>query len=62
MKFELTEEQIFQYKEWRKTKEVYCGAAGGCYTFNFTPTGIGEIVTVECSDGTKINLTDYDMM
>ena len=64
--FVLTAEQHKKYDEWRKEKnktkgEVYVGAIGGAYTFCFTPTGLGDMVVVQCADGTKLDLTDYDL-
>ena len=60
--FDLSVEQHKKYDEWRKEKgKVYVGAIGGAYTFCFTPTGLGDIVEVKCADGTKLDLTDYDL-
>lgn len=57
--FELTEGQVQKFNQWRATKpEIYVGAIGGAYTFEFTPTGIGMVVTVKCADGTELDLTD----
>jgi hypothetical protein len=57
--FVLTEEQLQNFNEWRATKpEIYVGAIGGAYTFEFTPTGIGMVVKVKCADGTELDLTD----
>lgn len=60
--FTLSNEQYKKYVEWRevKEKEPYCGAAGGCYSFIFIPTGLGTIVKVTCTDGTKLDLTEWD--
>lgn len=63
--FEITEKQHKKYLKWRKDKvkkggELYVGAAGGAYTFCFTPTGIGEIIEVTASDGDRLDLTDFD--
>jgi hypothetical protein len=44
----------------KKDGELYVGAIGGAYTFCFTATGIGEIVTVKAADGDELDLTDYD--
>jgi len=64
--FEITEKQYKKYQKWRKAKkkkdgELYVGAFGGAYSFCFTPTGVGEIVTVKASDGDELDLTDYDL-
>jgi len=57
--FELTEGQVQKFNQWRATKpEIYIGAIGGAYTFEFTPTGIGMVVTVKCADGTELDLTE----
>jgi hypothetical protein len=63
--FEVTEKQYKKYKRWRNAKkkkegELYVGAIGGAYTFCFTATGIGEIVTVKAADGDELDLTDYN--
>lgn len=59
MKFELSETQVKKFEDWRKTKgEVYVGAIGGAYTFEFTPTGIGMLVKVKCADDSEIDLTE----
>lgn len=62
MKFELGAEQVKKFEEWRVTRpKKYSGAAGGRYTFSFTPTGLGESVTVtDYFGGDKLDLTDYD--
>ena len=65
--FHLTSEQLATLKEWKvKQREQYTrdfpgGAAGGIYTYSFTPTGLGMVISV--TNGiTKetINLTDYN--
>jgi hypothetical protein len=38
----------------------YAGAIGGAYTYEFTPTSIGDSVWVRCSCGEKHDCTDYD--
>lgn len=61
MKFKLTKEQKKKFLKWKASKgTIYCGLVGGCYTFSFTSTGIGMIVEVSCSDGTKLDLTEYE--
>lgn len=67
MKFELTDAQRERYAQWRRELtaskgECYVGAVGGAYTFQFTPTGIGILVSVTRADGETIDLTDYDSM
>lgn len=63
--FEVTEKQYKKYQRWRNAKkkkegELYVGAIGGAYSFCFTPTGVGEIVTVQAADGDELDLTDYN--
>lgn len=49
-----------EMQEWYKThNEGKCanahhGAAGGGVTFEITPTGIGDFLTVRCSCGSKL--------
>lgn len=64
MTFTLSAEQVEKYDKWRVKKnkkkgEAYVGAIGGAYTFCFTPTGIGTIDCVKCTDGEEIELTDF---
>jgi hypothetical protein len=60
-KFQLNEDEIAKFKEWKKLlKKLPPAAIGGSYTFCFTPTGVGTSVTVVRIDGQKIDLTDYD--
>lgn len=62
-KFELTPEQVKKFKEWKKPKGDMIdkvGCAGGAYIFKFIPTGIGTIIEVECIDGDKLDLTEWD--
>ena len=61
--FELSEEQIKKYEEWRSRKKgSYRGPIGGGYTFCFTPTSIGVTVVVKCDDGTHLDLTEYEKL
>lgn len=60
MYFQLTENQIKKYKEWKDHCDTYAGAIGGRHSFVFTPTGLGECVEVRCICGEKINLTEVD--
>lgn len=57
-----TSDKLFKkYLRWKKTKKnVQCGAVGGCFEYCFSPTGIGMLVVVKCSDGTEIDLTDTE--
>lgn len=63
--YELTEKQYKKYRRWRNAKkkkdgELYVGAIGGAYTFCFTPTGVGIVISVKAADGDVLNLTDFD--
>ena len=65
VKFEITEKQYKKYQRWRNAKkkkdgELYVGAIGGAYTFCFTQTSIGEVVSVKAADGDELDLTDYN--
>ena len=62
MKFELTEEQVKKFEEWKSTHEAVSeGAIGGRYAFTFSPTGVGVFVFItDNSNGEKLDLNDYD--
>lgn len=62
-KFELSKEQIKKLEEWQDTlPDVYTGAIGGRYQYIFTPTGLGDALTVkDLSTKQVINLTEYDL-
>jgi hypothetical protein len=64
MTFTLYPEQVKKLKEWQKTKKgtLPSTAIGGAYTVCFNMTSIGEFVTVTCVDGTKLDLTEYDLL
>lgn len=56
MIFGLGEKQFKVYQEWRERHDKECpltngkdAAIGGRTTFSFSPTGLGDIVTVKCS-------------
>lgn len=58
--FELSEEDVRKFDDWRKSKEnLPVSTMGGAYEFCFTPTGVGNIVKVKCIDETELDLTDY---
>lgn len=69
--FSVTKKQSEQAKIWRQTHDEkkhskefkhnqrYSGAIGGAYTWQFTGTSLGEIVSIRCSCGDEINLTDW---
>jgi hypothetical protein len=60
--FELSDAEEAKFEEWRleKKKTKKLTTTGGSYTFQFTPTSIGTVIEVLCSDGTKLDLTDYN--
>ena len=65
--FQLSDEQQEKYRKWARTHDCvirnkdgirYVGAAGGADTFHITGTGLGWIVKVKCSCGSKLDLTE----
>jgi len=63
--FDLTKEEQEKVKafiqEQDKITGGYYGAIGGGFTYHFTPTSLGVIVTIEnCVTKTVLDLTDYD--
>ena len=60
--FVLSAEQMEKFKGWKKDKVLPQTTIGGAYTICFTPTGIGDFVEVRCIDGTKLDLTEYDLL
>jgi len=61
MKFELSETQMSKLKEWNEAIKTIYGEYGS-YTYCFRPTGIGDVVTVECSlvPNKKLDLTEIE--
>jgi len=60
MKFELTEKQMAQVKEWRKTlpQPKLSGTIGDRISYTFVPTSIGDFVTVQDAvSGEKLDIT-----
>ena len=65
-RFQLSDEQQKRSDRWRKWHKCsfrkndirYVGAIGGADTFHITGTGLGYIVSVECSCGSKCDLTE----
>ena len=47
MNFNLSETQMSKLKQWQEAIFIIFGEYG-CYKYIFEPTGLGEIVTVEC--------------
>jgi hypothetical protein len=64
MEFEITKEQEQEIEIWKKSlpflDQSEAGAAGGMYSYIFTPTGLGTIVEIRRIDGEKLDLTDWD--
>ena len=62
MKFELTDEQVEKFNEWKAThKKVYGGAIGGRYSFEFAPSSIGVFIFVEDAvTKERLDLNDYN--
>lgn len=64
MKFELDEGEQARYDAWYKQhlekhhadEEPYCGAIGGRISYVITPTGLGEMLTVQCGICVQENL------
>lgn len=55
--FTLTEEQYEQAVIWMDERKRYAGAIGGQFSFVFTPTSIGMVVSVQ-DDKETFDLTD----
>jgi hypothetical protein len=68
MKFELSESQVKKFKTWEKKKmkelkkenKDYIGAIGGHFSIEFMMTSIGVVVSANCSDGTTLDITEYE--
>ena len=64
MHFELSTEQLQQLNAWLASRpEALIGAAGGRYSYIFTPCAIGLIITVKDScfkTDNELDLTDYE--
>lgn len=58
MSFELTNEQSLKLAAWVGHCTTYAGAIGGRLRYEFTPTGIGTIVNVQCLCGERLELTE----
>ena len=63
MIFELNNEEIRRFNEWRKSLPIIPKDVWGKefqYTFKFHPTGLGVVKTVVRElDGEQLDLTDY---
>jgi hypothetical protein len=62
--FKMEPAQVKKFEAWRNAKNEKIRRKGelpnNCYTYSFTPTGVGLGVEVSCTDGTKIDLSDYE--
>jgi hypothetical protein len=70
--FKLDDKQSEKFDRWRTEQDEkvataqgnkipYYGAIGGAYTFSFTPTTLGTVVTITNGlTNDKIDLTKYD--
>lgn len=60
--FRLTKEEVELAQKFMKEKALdYVGAIGGQFTFEFTITSIGQIITVlDSVSGERCDVTDYD--
>lgn len=72
MLFKIDESQYKKLDDWTKIQDKKAealwkgsgpvgGAIGGCYTYCFTPTGLGLITVVKnCITKEEINLTNFE--
>ena len=60
--FKLTKEQDALIDKWLEEKQPeYCGAIGGRFTYQFTPTSLGiNVVVIDNFDKTQIDVSDYE--
>lgn len=62
--FTIDDDEEKRLNDWKKDKHSLGGAIGGSFTYKFTPTSIGTIVSVTFGDGTKkentIVLSDFE--
>ena len=62
MNFRLTKKQNKKLREWKEAIKTIYGEYGS-YTYCFTPTGIGDVVTVKSSlvgENYFLDLTDVE--
>lgn len=62
MHFEISYQQEKKFNLWKSGhKKVDTGAIGGRYTFSFSPTSLGQVVTVKDEvTGEELDLTEDD--
>ena len=61
--FELEQWQLDAIRKWQIEHECrvkHVGAAGGRFTWEFTPTGLGTSEKVKCFCGASIDVTDFE--
>lgn len=56
--FKLNDCEAKAAREW--VSEHVCRARWWRFTYSFTPTEIGDAVTISCHCGAKKNITDYN--
>lgn len=63
--FTVNADQVEKIREWKEQHEKekhngnsYAGAVGGRYTYEFTPTSIGEFGRIRCSCGDHFDFDD----
>ena len=62
MRFNLNKVELARIKEFQdKHRVAYSGAIGGQFSYKFTPTSLGDIITViDGTSGEELNVTDFD--
>ena len=68
MTFHLSPSDLQALYVWREQHDAECpltkrskqGAAGGRFTYEFTPTDLSVVTVVTCACGQWVDLTDYD--
>lgn len=63
--FVLSVKEALRAAKWRREHDKKCGRTfdgepNPHYAYSFSPTGIGEAITVSCHCGAKEDVTDYD--
>lgn len=64
---ELTKAQAEKFNTWRKLKhdslddkDKFDSNKLHCFSFSKIPTGIGNLEIIKCSDGTELDVTEYE--
>lgn len=62
--FKLDNDDLKKISDWKASRDPmrYAGASGGRWTYSFTPTSLGTIVTVTdnlVTENNVLDLTDY---